>query len=460
MSSVESPIANAMIEKIEENYKGKSDAEIKELAATPINTLMTPFIMAGDNGIQMLIFTLSCCTKIICGAGLSEAKRAAVIDLFDGPIGNLMNEQPEIFFVNATEADYGAINAAAGSQLKMVFGNSLYEVLFAIAYICEPADQSVIDKIKEIYSNNNSENLLDQLLGSGMLIVDDASAMRKVRGQKAKAGPKDANWSSEILDDGTLEITGYKGKCTTVVIPAEIGGIPVSSLCGHCLSPKKERLRKEKKEVYSKIKKIVVSAGIKMIDGYAFECCEELEEIEFNDGLDSIGTRVFNGCEKLKEIVVPNSVTFIGEEAFCCGSLKKLQMPNAPVRTMGTISSYNSISEPVYSGDMTKLYFYPRVSKVKEFTIPDGVKFISDNAFNGLSLDGCEGLEVVKVPEGVEYIGGFTFPGTLKKVYLPNSIKQLDFDAFGYDENKPTIYTQNPYVIEYAKENDIKLVEI
>ena len=85
MSSVESPIANAMIEKIEENYKGKSDAEIKELAATPINTLMTPFIMAGDNGIQMLIFTLSCCTKIICGAGLSEAKRAAVIDLFDGP---------------------------------------------------------------------------------------------------------------------------------------------------------------------------------------------------------------------------------------------------------------------------------------------------------------------------------------------------------------------------------------
>ena len=456
MSSVESDIANAMIEGIESNFKGKSNAEIKELAANSINTLMMSFMMAGDNGVQMLILTLSCCTKITCGAGLSEAKKAAIIDLFEGPIGNLISEQPEIFFVDATEEDYGAINAAA-SQLKMLIGNSLYEVLFATAYICEPADQSIIDKIKEIYINNNSENLLDQLFGSGMLVADDASAMRKARGQKAKAGPKDANWSSEVLDDGTLEITGYKGKDTTVVIPAEIGGIPVSSLCGHCLSPEKERLKKAQKEVYSKIKKIVVSAGIKMIDGYAFECCEELDEVEFNEGLECFGTRVFNCCEKLKEIVVPDTVTFIGEEAFCCGALEKLQMPNAPVRTMGTISSYNSISEPVYSGDMTKLYFYPRVSKVKEYIIPDGVKIISDGAFNGLS--GCEGLEVVRVPEGIEYIGNFTFPGTLKKVYLPNSIREMDFAAFGYDESKPTLCTKNPYVIEYANENGIKVIK-
>ena len=81
-----------------------------------------------------------------------------------------------------------------------------------------------------------------------MLVADDASAMRKARGQKAKAGPKDANWSTEVLDDGTLEIIGYKGKDTTVVIPAEIGGILVSSLCGHCLSPEKERLKNEGRE--------------------------------------------------------------------------------------------------------------------------------------------------------------------------------------------------------------------
>ena len=85
------------------------------------------------------------------------------------------------------------------------------------------------------------------------------------------------------------------------------------------------------------------------------------------------------------------------------------------------------------------------------------MKIISDGAFNGLS--GCEGLEIVHVPEGVEYLGNFTFPGTLKKVYLPDSIRELDFAAFGYDEEKPTIYTKNPYVIEYAKENNINVVE-
>ena len=454
--TVEQEMANAMVQGIENNFKEKNDAEIKELAVNSINTLMMSFMMAGDNGVQLLVLTLSSCIKVTCGSNASEAKKAAIIDLFDGPIGNLISEQSELFFVDADDDTYEAINAAA-SQLKMLIGNSLYEVLFATAYICEPAEQSVINKIKEIYINNNSESVLDQLFGSGMLVADDASAMRKARGQKAKAGPKDANWSTEVLDDSTLEITGYKGKDTTVVIPAETGGIPVSSLCGHCLSPEKERLKKAQKEVYSKIKKIVVSAGIKMIDGYAFECCEELEEVEFNEGLESIGTRVFNCCEKLKEIIVPDTVTFIGEEAFCCGALEKLQMPNTPVRTMGSISSYNSITEPVYSGDMTKLYFYPRVSKVKEYIIPDSVKIISDGAFNGLS--GCEGLEIVHVPEGVEYLGNFTFPGTLKKVYLPDSIRELDFAAFGYDEEKPTIYTKNPYVIEYAKENNINVVE-
>ena len=221
----------------------------------------------------------------------------------------------------------------------MLCGDALYEILFAIAYAGEPADQTVIDKIKDLYISNNSENMLDMILNSGLVVPDDASAMRKFKGEKPKPGPKDANWSTHVLSDGTLEITGYKGKDTVIVIPSEISGHKVSSLGGHCLSPCKERLKKEQKLVYGKIKKIVVSAGIKSIDGYAFECCENLVEIELNDGLESIGTRAFNGCDKLKEIVVPDTVTFIGEDAFCCGALEKLQMPTAPVRCLGMISS-------------------------------------------------------------------------------------------------------------------------
>lgn len=449
-------IAKGIIEQIENNYRGKSDEEIKEAAKDSINHVIFTFMIAGDKGVSSLVLTFTSCVKLTCSSKASKAKREAVIDLFNGPIGNLINENPELFFSDEYDDAYSSLNEIA-SKLKVILGNALYDILFAVAYICEPADQTVIDAIKEIYICNNSDNLIDQLIGNGMLVPDDASALRKASGQKTKTGPKDINWSSKVLSDGTLEITGYKGKDTTVIIPSEIKGRQVSSLCGHCLSPEKERLRKEQKEVYRKIKKVVISAGIKSIDGYAFECCENLEEIELNYGLESIGTRAFSGCEKLKEINVPDSVTFIGEEAFCCGSLEIIKMPEAPVRTLDPISSFNSISEPVFSGDMTKLYIYPRESEVKEYSIPDGIKYISNGAFG--SFDGSKGLESLYVPEGVEYIGNFTFPGTLKKVYLPNSIREIDFAAFGYDETKPTVYTQNPYVIQYAKDHDIKVVE-
>lgn len=118
MGSVEFDIANAMIEGVENNFKGKSDAEIKEAATNAINTMMMSFMMAGDNGVQMLILTLSSCIKITCGATASDKKKAAIADLFEGPIGNLISEQGELFFDEADEDTFGAINAAA-SQLKM-----------------------------------------------------------------------------------------------------------------------------------------------------------------------------------------------------------------------------------------------------------------------------------------------------------------------------------------------------
>lgn len=161
MSSAEFDITNAMVQGIENNFKDKSDAEIKELASNSINTLIMSFMMAGDDDDgQLLVLTLSSCINVTCGSNVSEAKKTAIIDLFGVTIGNLISEGSELFFVDADDVTYAVINAVA-SQMKMLMGNSLYEVLFAIAYICEPAEQSVIDKIKEIYINNNSENVLD-----------------------------------------------------------------------------------------------------------------------------------------------------------------------------------------------------------------------------------------------------------------------------------------------------------
>lgn len=224
------------------------------------------------------------------------------------------------------------------------------------------------------------------------------------------------------------------------------------------MSPNKDGLRQKRRDLYRSLTKIVISEGIKKIDGYAFESCESLEEIEMPYGLVQIGTRVFNCCENLKQIIVPETVSVIGDDAFCCGSLEILKMPTNPVRTMGQVSSYHSLTEPVYSGDMTKIYCYPLKSKVADFVIPEGVKYITEGIFG--RFNGIKGLKTVRVPEGVETIGNFTFSNYIKKVYLPNSIQELAFAAFGCEDKiKTVICTTNPYVIDYANKNKIKVVE-
>ena len=450
-------IASVTFDAMQAQFQGKTLEEIAEKVNSAFQGISLMAMMSGgDNAAMMIVGVMGACIKIGCGDTLTDTKKEAIIAVSPEVLRELMQTQSELFFGETSESTYELLDTILAS-FSMV-EDSIYELLLAMAYAGNEVNEKAVEKIKDIYTSHKSDNMLDSLINSGMIKVDNESAYREMRGEKAQKGPKDKNWDTVVLGDGSLEISGYKGKDTSIVIPSEIGGVTVSSLGGYCLSPNKEGLKKAQRKVYENLTKVVISEGIRKIDGYAFESCENLEEIEMHSGLEQIGTRVFNCCEKLKQIIVPETVTFVGEEAFCCGALEVLKMPAKPVRTMGQVSSYHSLTEPVYSGDMTKIYCYPRNSKVADFVLPDGVKFITDGIFGG--FDGIKGLKTVRIPEGVEYIGNFTFSNSLKKVYLPNSIKELDFAAFGFEDKiKTVICTNNPYVIEYAKENKIKVVQ-
>lgn len=65
----------------------------------------------------------------------------------------------------------------------------------------------------------------------------------------------------------------------------------------------------------SYLQSIRLSKNLKTIGDYAFEYCENLEEIEFPYGLESIGNDAFHNCS-FHYIYIPASVTNIGGEAF------------------------------------------------------------------------------------------------------------------------------------------------
>ena len=75
------------------------------------------------------------------------------------------------------------------------------------------------------------------------------------------------------------------------------------------------------KDYRDEITRIYVDKGVTGVGEYAFYKCENVNEVILKN-LKSIGHAAFARCKNLKEITIPDSVTYIGEDAFRgCDSL-------------------------------------------------------------------------------------------------------------------------------------------
>lgn len=105
-------------------------------------------------------------------------------------------------------------------------------------------------------------------------------------------------WRFSKLEDGTLEITCYKGEATEVVVPERIGEDIVTAIGGGAFtgfyrySPQKSK------------------------DNDFCECHKNIVSVTLPDTVKSIGAYAFGFCNSLREIVIPSSVKLIGKSAF------------------------------------------------------------------------------------------------------------------------------------------------
>jgi hypothetical protein len=213
---------------------------------------------------------------------------------------------------------------------------------------------------------------------------------------------------SKSADGKSITITKYKGKETTVNIPAKIQNLPVTVIGFNAFILNKN------------ITSVNIPNGVTIIEQNAFGNCSKLASVTIPNSVTSIGDGVFSGTS-ITSVTIPNSVTSIGESVF--GNCTKLSTINLEAGN----SVYLLQDGVLYNKAKTTLIQYPPGKTNASFTIPNTVTSIGSGAFFG-----CTSLKSVTIPNSVTSVGNAAFADCtgITSINIPNSVTSIGNAAF------------------------------
>ena len=312
------------------------------------------------------------------------------------------------------------------------------------------------------------------------------------------AGPVDSSlWNYEIVGDH-VEITGYTGTETDLVIPDKLEGLPVTAICpvrtkasyiGFLSSGFPSNLRSltipgtveliDNMAFYrcTSLTRVVLSEGIKTIEATAFSTCTNLSEINFPDSITSIGSGAFWGCEKLRTVTLPASVSFENNPFADCTGLREFIVTDSGGSRL--LSAKDGV---LFDTNQTTLLCYPAGKTDKAYVLPETVSNIAWQAFHGCmylrsvtlpgdmsaidphAFDGCTALEKVELPESLQTIGYYAFSDCkwLKSISIPETVVRIGAGAFKGCTGLTSVYLPSSIAMidKYAFENCDSLKDI
>lgn len=194
-----------------------------------------------------------------------------------------------------------------------------------------------------------------------------------------------------------------------------------------------------------KIRTVVMSEGIEVIEEAAFKGCDDITSITIPGSVTSIGISAFSGCSDLTSITIP----FVGAEAGKTSS-DTYQYPFGYI--FGTLSYTGGTAvRQSYHGSSTSnftstTYYIP--SSLRRVTVTGGnilygafyncsmlTSVTIDNSvtsIGGSAFEDCSGLTSITIPDGVTSIGGAAFEGCsgLTSINIPDSVTNIGRYAF------------------------------
>lgn len=235
-----------------------------------------------------------------------------------------------------------------------------------------------------------------------------------------------------------------------------------------------------------KIKKIVLTSGVKNIGDNSFSACRYLTSVLISDTVESIGTHAFERCSSLLSIDIPSTVKTIEYSAFReCGKLTSITLHEGLQKigaeafretaisslyipsTVENLYDYNS-NYGRYAGRYNNIFQYcDKLSEIEvgegnpnyevkngalynkksnvlitapkkngKFSVPEGTKWIASYSFRN-----CTGMTEIILPTSVEVIGENAFEGcsSVQDMIIPEGVERIGAWAFSKCSSLETI---------------------
>lgn len=249
---------------------------------------------------------------------------------------------------------------------------------------------------------------------------------------------KNTDYEYDISYSGNVNIKKYLGSETIVTVPEEIEGCPVIAYSPYAFED-------------TDVTTITFPSGLQKFSGV--RSAHYLETVNITSDIVSITVGQIIDCENLQNVNISDSSKFTSKDGI------------------------------VFSADGKTLVYFP-MGRSGEFTVPDGIEMIGENAFNRTSLTSVilsndvreighrafwfSELEKISFNEGLKSIGARVFDETsVREFYLPDSIEKCGiFWTDGCEISAPLSAIENKDMeilllcdnakVEYRGETDLQ----
>ena len=178
------------------------------------------------------------------------------------------------------------------------------------------------------------------------------------------------------------------------------------------------------------------------------EDASKIKKLVVEDGAESIGDNAFSGLENLVSVDLPDTVTYIGDSAFCYdNALSEINNISSNIKSIGAYAFEGTAwldakrkEDPLV---IIEDVLIDGVGCSGDIVVPEGVVIISGYAFYGNTA-----ITSVRLPDGVREIRDQVFSGctALSKIEIPLSTNIIHENAFNGCANDLTIFGYEPSV--------------